>query len=73
MWKSIRGFSYSIFRNTAKNLKYTFKSISKNATKPLKKKNLLKNILRITKHNLAVKRLYNFRKKFTVKRKHIQI
>ena len=63
MWKSIREFFYSIFRNTDKNLKYTFKSIFKNAIKPLKMFFFIENILRLTKHNLEVKRFHNFRKK----------
>ena len=64
MWKSIREFFYSIFRNVAKNLKYTFKSIFKNAIKPLKMFFFfIENILRLTKHNLEVKRFHNFRKK----------
>ena len=50
----------------AKNLKYTFKSIFKNAKNPQKCFFFIENILRLTKHNLDVKRLHNFRKKINL-------
>ena len=65
MWKSIRNLFYSIFKNKAKNLKYIhLRAYFKNATKPLEMFFFFfKNILPLTKHDLKVERLHNFRKK----------
>ena len=66
MWKSIRNLFYSIFKNKAKNLKYIhLRAFFKNATKPLEMFFFFfqKNILPLTKHDLVVERLHNFRKK----------